>query len=83
METTSYRSNSPYFVPHRAVSNETIAGGTIAQALKGSFPGLTTEDISDLEAHYPLSAFSSADEQFRSATGDPLLRCAVRQHCVP
>ncbi|KAK7683818.1 hypothetical protein QCA50_013194 [Cerrena zonata] len=59
-----------------AVSNETVSTGTIAQAWKNSFPALTDQDITDLLAQYPLSAFSSADEQFRSATGDPLLRCA-------
>ncbi|CAL1709691.1 unnamed protein product [Somion occarium] len=59
-----------------ATSNETLSSGTISSALKSFFPALSDNDLAEFAQEYPLSAFSSSDEQLRAATGESELRCA-------
>lgn len=60
-----------------SVSNETLASGAnISSALQSYFPALTPFDLAGYEYVYPASEFSSSDEQFRVATGNPTVRCA-------
>ncbi|TFK49488.1 alpha/beta-hydrolase [Heliocybe sulcata] len=60
-----------------SVSNETLASGaSISAALQSYFPALTPFDLAGYPYVYPASEFSSYDEQFRVATGNPTVRCA-------
>ena len=61
-----------------ATSNETLSGGSsITAALKAFFPDLTGSDLAQFNQTYSLSDFESINEQFRTATGESELRCAV------
>ncbi|GJE86320.1 alpha/beta-hydrolase [Phanerochaete sordida] len=61
-----------------ATSNETLSGGDdISSALKAFFPGLTQNDLTGFNEVYNASNFGSSNEQFRVATGESELRCAV------
>ncbi|KAI0826129.1 alpha/beta-hydrolase [Irpex lacteus] len=61
-----------------ATSNETLSGGTnLTAALKATFPGLTTTDLTQFAQHYPLSDFDSVEQQVRVGTGESQLRCAT------
>ena len=52
--------------------------GTISSALQAFFPGLTQSDLAGFNEVYAASNFGSSEEQFRTATGESELRCAVR-----
>lgn len=58
-------------------SNETLSGGTIESALKSYFPALTEQDLDDFVSLYEDQPISSGGDVFRTATGEPELRCAV------
>ena len=67
---------------HRTTSNETLSGGTsFTAALKAFFPGLTVQDLDQFSEEYAATNFASAEQQFRDATGESELRCAVS--CSP
>ncbi|TFK48389.1 alpha/beta-hydrolase [Heliocybe sulcata] len=62
-----------------ATSNETLVNTTglsVTAALKLYFPSLTELDLEEFAAVYPPSEFPSSDEYFRTATGEPSVRCA-------
>lgn len=62
----------------RATSNETLSGGTdISAALKTYFPLLSDKDLAEYAEQYPFIDFVNATQQFRFATGESELKCAV------
>ena len=71
----TWRSDAIY----RTTSNETLSGGgtSFTAALKAFFPGLTAQDLDQFNEEYAASNFASAEQQFRDATGESELRCAV------
>lgn len=68
----------------RATSNESLSSGTnLSSSLKSFFPLLSsTEDLTEFNAVYPLSAFDNATQQTRVGTGESELRCAVSLRAV-
>ncbi|KAI0080396.1 alpha/beta-hydrolase [Panus rudis PR-1116 ss-1] len=59
-----------------ATSNETSGGsGSIPDVLHSLFPGLSDTDLQRFEQEYPLSDFSSPEEQHRTAAGESEFRC--------
>ena len=62
-----------------ATSNETLSSGDdLDSALQAYFPGLTQADLSEYNDVYAVSNFDNSSQQFRVATGESDVRCAVR-----
>lgn len=67
----------------RSTSNETLSfGNDLKSSLHVLYPQLTDEDLDEFAKVYDPAQFSSETEWYRAATGEPFLRCGVRDYII-